>query len=107
MAASLWLFLFANSVLIRSSFAANAAFNKTVDAVPSCGVNKSEMFYHISQAKLLPFKRNISTCDQNITNLAYPPKAIVDENFATFWQAEGGEDKATITVDLSGVNQKV
>ncbi len=107
MAASLWLFLFANSLLIRSSFAVNAAFNKSVEAEPSCGVNKSELFYHISENRLLPFKRNISTCDQSKLNLAHPPKAIADENFATFWQSKGGEDKARITIDLSGLYQKV
>ena len=107
MAASLWLFLIANSVLLRASYAANAAFKKTVEAVPSCGVGKSEMYFHISQVTLLPFKQNISTCDQNLTEYAHPPEAVVDENFATYWQSEGGKDNASITIDLTGVHQKV
>jgi hypothetical protein len=107
MATSLWLVVFVNFLQIRSNLAANAAFDKNVDAEPSCGLNKTELFSHISQAVLLPFKRNISTCDQSQPRFAHPPKAVVDENFATFWQTEGGKDKARITIDLSGVNQKV
>lgn len=107
MATCLWLLLFASPLVIRFSFAANAAFNKRVDAYPSCGVNRSELFYNISQAKLLPFKRKNSTCDQSQPKFAHPPKAIVDEDLWTFWQAEGGKDKARIVIDLSGVNQKV
>ena len=107
MATSLWLFLLVNFLQIRSNLAANAAFNKDVDAETSCGVNKTELYFHISQNKLLPFKRNISKCDQSQPSIAHPPKAIVDENFATFWQTEGAIDKARITIDLSGLNQKV
>lgn len=107
MAIRWWLFFFANSQLVQHTLSVNAAFQKQVDAVPSCGVGESELFYHISQATLLPFRRNISTCNQNITDFAYPPEAIVDENYATLWQAEGGQDKAVITIDLTGIIQKV
>ena len=107
MASSLWLFLFANSLLIRSTLAANAAFNKAVEAEPTCGVNVSEIYFHISQATILPFNQNISICDQNISEYAHPPQAVVDENYATYWQAKGGEDKARITIDLTGLHQKV
>ncbi|XP_028399262.1 laminin subunit gamma-1-like [Dendronephthya gigantea] len=106
MAASLWLFFFVNIQLIRPSFAANAAFRKKVQAVPSCGVNKTEMYYHIKQALKLPFQQKPSICDQNLTKYAHPPKALVDGNFTTFWQTEGGKDKANITIDLSGLKQK-
>lgn len=106
-ASSVWLFLIVNIQLMRSSFAANAAFRKTVQAVPSCGVNKSEMYYHIKEALKLPFEQVISMCDQNQTKYAHPPEALVDGNFATFWQTEGGKDKARITIDLSGLKQKV
>ena len=107
MAASFWLFVFTNYLLLRCSFAANAAYDKRVKANPSCGENETELYYHISQARLLPFKRTISKCDQNNSSFAHPPEAIVDERFTTFWQAKGGEDKATITIDLSGLYQKV
>lgn len=107
MAEGMFLFYVSFFLIFESCFATNAAWKKSITAEHSCGVNKTELYYNITQSSVLPFQREISICDQSDPAYARPPEAMVDGSLFTFWQSEASRDDARITIELSGPYQKV
>ena len=80
----------------------NAAVGSRISANITCG-SPPEQYFNTRQGYVNPRDRVVSICNASDPANAHPASNMIDEQFATFWQASNDVDKVYINIDLNEV----